>query len=89
MNPLCARCGGACCTTFLQYVGPNKNEAHRWVQIHGGIIHDTGHALFPLRCYYLDASGRCLIYSTRPECCRLYPVDGEQCRLTRQILDKI
>ena len=34
-------------------------------------------------CRYLQ-EGRCSIYETRPEGCKAYAVDGEECRMTRE-----
>lgn len=77
----CERCRGACCESFslpaITILSPTA-DARRWIELHG--TNRPGHMLhFECRCTALTAEGRCGIYETRPQVCRVFKAGGVDC----------
>jgi Fe-S-cluster containining protein len=82
---LCDTCNGACCRWFLlpgPWLAQLPADVETWYRLHGaseirGVAVDRP-------CRALDlVSGRCTIYETRPQMCRLWPEGSAGCLESR------
>ncbi len=84
MNPLCEKCKGACCETWVihpsQYMFPhataNLVEGRRVGESADGTL------FLNCRCRFLTGEGKCGIYEMRPVLCQTFVPLGEDCRRT-------
>ena len=77
----CDVCRGACCESFSLPVealrGVPNPDAMRWVELHA--TKPAGDLRFECRCTALTTEGRCGIYETRPNVCRIFTPGGLDC----------
>ena len=78
---LCDDCGGACCRYVTINVGAMTPDQQRWATMRGDLEGLRWH--IRSECEHLWKSGRCAIYSHRPEVCRDFDVGGEYCKDAR------
>jgi len=77
----CDVCAGACCETFMLPIADilvPTADARGWLILHG-VETAPGLLEFACRCRALTPDGRCGIYETRPEVCRLFVPGGPDC----------
>ena len=75
----CRSCRGACCESVsLVMGGVFTDDQKRWLEFHGLKVEGVD-VRIPVRCEKL-VDGRCGIYETRPQLCRMYVVWGQSCR---------
>lgn len=79
----CSACCRVIACAFETKTPAEAAELRAFVQVRGGKI--IGKLLiFPSACPFLDVqNNRCLIYATRPEVCKKFPVGGEDCQSCR------
>ena len=76
---VCDRCG-KCCQVFTVQLGNTPSLVRDFLLTRGTIVRGKAGGpwlILPVPCRYLTEKGRCGIYSTRPEACRLYPALGD------------
>jgi Fe-S-cluster containining protein len=68
------------------HIGAPNADARRWIELHASKTHATlqaGRVLeFETRCSALTPAGRCGIYDSRPNVCRVYRPGGVECLAT-------
>ncbi len=79
---MCFRCRGACCEEFilpLDAIEVRRDaDAKRWFQLHGSLL--IGPRIhFECKCTQLTDEGKCSIYETRPDVCKVLEPGSEAC----------
>jgi len=72
----CDVCKGACCESIVLGVRYEDKDAQRWLSYHGE-VRENG-VRFECRCSKLR-HGKCTIYDSRPEVCRVFEVGSPAC----------
>ena len=76
MTP-CELCKGACCESIVIPLKFEEADAQRWLGFHG-TEQENGIRL-DCKCSKLR-HGRCTIYDSRPDVCRVFEVGSPNCR---------
>ena len=78
MNPLCAKCRGACCEIMiLNFSRFMDADDFRWFSLHGRRI--GGEIILDMRCSKLTDEGLCEIYPDRPKLCKVIQPGSSEC----------
>ena len=75
MTP-CDLCRGACCESIALPIRYEDADAQRWLAYHG--TETPGGIMMDCKCSKLK-NGKCSIYQTRPEVCRVFEVGSVGC----------
>ena len=84
MSATCEQCGGKCCRNLLLKMANQTPYMRDWMELRGVVVGE--HWFVNAPCQHLTLEGACAIYENRPQACRDYETDGEQCRATRRAL---
>ena len=76
MNKACERCRGACCESIILQVNAPNGDVGRWVDYHG--TRTKNGIEFACQCSKLK-DGKCSIYETRPQVCKVFKVGSPEC----------
>lgn len=72
-DAVCRECEGQCCQ--MPWLASEELQLAKQFPESIGFIGDTAFILNHQRCAFLDPSGKCKIYDSRPLDCRLFPLD--------------
>lgn len=80
----CLECRGACCEDLAWPVKGLSEATAELLRVRSGqgevtLVPGVRAIVVPCACAHLEASGRCGIYETRPQVCRLYVPGGDAC----------
>jgi Fe-S-cluster containining protein len=73
----CDICKGACCESIVLPLAFKDEDTQRWYALHGK--DERGAVRLECKCSALK-HGKCTIYDTRPEVCRVFAVGSPECR---------
>lgn len=89
-NPMCERCGGACCEAITLDITPfaQSSDFVRFLEFRSlpqvrevDGKQTVNMRMFEARCLMLK-DGRCCVYGQRPKMCQVFEPGGENCRTT-------
>jgi Fe-S-cluster containining protein len=77
----CDVCRGACCEVLVQTCRQSTSHPDHYEFLRARSIAYLSHerVVLPSPCPLLSKSGRCMVYATRPEACRDFPLGGAAC----------
>ncbi len=78
---ICAQCGGECCKYITIPLSELEELDIPWLQARGMLYGPVWR--IKSRCPRLTDEGKCAIYETRPETCKMFEVGGQSCRRAR------